>query len=70
MKVTRYADVDWAPRRALSDRDGRSPSDKTIARVLHRGTPGEPGHFEMSVTTYTVPKKVDRHRHDTDQFSR
>jgi hypothetical protein len=22
----------------------------------------------MSVTTYTVPKNVDRHRHDTDQF--
>ncbi len=68
MQVTRYDDLEWAPRRALSDRDGRSASQKTLAKVLHRGIPGEPGHFEMSVTTYSVPKTVERHRHDTDQF--
>jgi hypothetical protein len=68
VRLTRYNDLEWEPRRALSDRDGRSSSEKTLSKVLHRGTPGEPGHFEMSVTTYTVPKKVVRHRHDTDQF--
>jgi hypothetical protein len=68
VQLTRYDDLEWVTRRALSDRDGRSAEQKTRAKVLHRGNPGEPGHFEMSITTYSVPKKVERHRHDTDQF--
>lgn len=67
MRLTRYRDLDWVTRPDMGG-DSRPKEMKTRFKLLHRGTPGEPGHFEMVVTTYPMPKSVKRHRHDTDQY--
>jgi hypothetical protein len=73
MQVARYADIEWT-----STLDGiessRGPNvgtverPKTLNRVLFKGTPGQPNHFEMVVATYDAPKFYPKHRHDIDQL--
>src|SRR5262245_10175714 len=67
MRLTRYRELDWTTRPAMGD-DGRPKDKRTQFKLLHKGAPGQPVHFEAVVTTYPMPKSVKRHRHDTDQY--
>jgi len=68
MRVARYSALDWWTRPDFGSEDGRAAADKTQYKPLHRGDPDRPGHFEMVVTRYPVPKSVPRHRHAHDQL--
>jgi hypothetical protein len=67
MRLTRYGELDWETRPSMGN-DGRPKDKKTRFKLLQKGTPGEPVHYEMVVTTYPAIKSVKRHRHDTDQY--
>jgi hypothetical protein len=69
MKVVRYADIEWTSHPDLRGGSvATQQSPKTLYKPLFKGTPGEPNHFEMVVSTYTAPKFYPRHRHDIDQL--
>ena len=78
MKVTKYAEQPWI--RSIGSRTGgnvewdKLPEDKKPGgrmRQLFKGTPGQPGNFEMVVSWSAPTEQVrhyPRHRHDFDQL--
>jgi hypothetical protein len=70
MRIAHYQDIPWRPFPELrgSPQAGSPRPQTTLYKPLHKGTPGQPGHFEMAVYTYHGPKHYPRHRHDFDQI--
>src|SRR5262245_7112047 len=72
MRVSNYAEAEFV--RGIGSRGGGSTDynlQPHTGRSLLKGTPGEPGNFEM-VVTGGKPLEIDipkpRHRHDFDQL--
>src|SRR2546430_311521 len=75
MRATRCAEIPWLPhddyRTAGTtvdelEREGKQP--RSLRKVLFKGTPGQPGNFEMLVSSYRTPKDYPRRRHNFDQL--
>jgi len=65
MEIARSSALEWVERAGGRATAGQP---RTRIKLLHAGTPGAPGNFEMVLARYPAPRDYPEHRHTVDQL--
>lgn len=74
MRVARYDEIPWLPHddyrtygKTEAELAAEGKQARSLRKGLFKGTPGQPGHYEMLISSYRTVKYYPLHRHNVDQ---